>query len=328
MVQCYSGGFAKLIFNGADSERGITSANRCGFFATTHDRVAAGCTSDIDEENYQEYSSFFWAALAGERRLGDAIERPDYDGDGHTSLEEAHAYTLLESNTIDVSVRTSDALLQAISKTRVAGRDDLLTPDSPRDEILAAASPADRAVLLGLEKQLELGDGWITAARDQSEEAKKRKASHDKQKGKAVGDYKKLAGEIFKSLKARWPELENPWHPRVSEILLQESDVLLKSIESHPKSSQLTQREQEITRHEERSLEARRHAAKCQRFMNTVERVALEANLPKIANPGAQERYRQLLACERDSLAPPGVTGVVARPKEPVAIRSSRQPRP
>ena len=53
MVQCYSGGFANYIFREGDSKKGLHPQVRAGFFATVHDRVAAGCTPDIREENYQ-----------------------------------------------------------------------------------------------------------------------------------------------------------------------------------------------------------------------------------------------------------------------------------
>ena len=52
---CFSGGFADVIYEGCDPGKGLAKANRCGFFATVSDRVAAGCTSDVDEENYREY---------------------------------------------------------------------------------------------------------------------------------------------------------------------------------------------------------------------------------------------------------------------------------
>ena len=63
----------------------MSGANRCGFFATVHDRKAAGCTADIDEANYQEYSTYFFAALRGKTRTGTPITPPDYDGDGRVS---------------------------------------------------------------------------------------------------------------------------------------------------------------------------------------------------------------------------------------------------
>ena len=116
MVQCYSGGFANVIFKEGNEKQGFTEAPRCGFFATVHNRVAAGCTPDINEDDYHEYSSYFWAALRGQTRTGKPIEIPDYDQDGGVSLVEAHAYAILTSPTIDIPVKTSDAFLRKYSK--------------------------------------------------------------------------------------------------------------------------------------------------------------------------------------------------------------------
>ncbi len=136
MVQCYCGGFANILFNEGDTKKGVAKANRCGFFATTHTRPAAGCTPDINEKNYHEYSTYFWQAIRGQTRTGEAIERPDYDGDGDVSFAEAHAYALLTSTTVDISIKTSDAFLRALSKTKI---------DKPKKEPtkVAQAKPAE-----------------------------------------------------------------------------------------------------------------------------------------------------------------------------------------
>ena len=89
MVQCYSGGFANLIFRQGDPLKGLARANRCGFYATVETRPAAGCTPDINEENYQEYSSYFWAAMLGATRTGQAVSSCDYNEDGVVSFAEA-----------------------------------------------------------------------------------------------------------------------------------------------------------------------------------------------------------------------------------------------
>ena len=65
MVQCYAGGFSHAIFEHADAAAGLADSARCGFFAQMHDRPAAGCTSDANDADYEEYSSYLWGALAG-----------------------------------------------------------------------------------------------------------------------------------------------------------------------------------------------------------------------------------------------------------------------
>ena len=148
MVQCYSGGFAHVIFDRADAELGLSPRLRCGFFSQVHNREAAGCTADANEEDYQEYSSYFWAALAAETRTGQALPRVDYDQDGQTSLAEAHAYATIESDTVDIPLRTSDALLWHYSRVAKPPREEMVEPSRRRPfdtHAVVASSHAARA---------------------------------------------------------------------------------------------------------------------------------------------------------------------------------------
>jgi hypothetical protein len=116
MVQCHSGGFAHTIFEQANASQPLALHARCGFFSQVHDRVAAGCTPDVDEADYQEYSSFFLAALAGKTRAGAELTGVDYDKNGQVSFSEAHAYAVIASDTIDIPITTSDAFLRTYSR--------------------------------------------------------------------------------------------------------------------------------------------------------------------------------------------------------------------
>ncbi|HEX6962361.1 MAG TPA: hypothetical protein VF175_10875, partial [Lacipirellula sp.] len=98
MGQCYAGGFSHAIFHRNDAELGLSSHARCGFFAQRHDRAAAGCTPD---DEFEEYSSYFWSALSGTTRKGEPTNA-DFDANGQVSFAEAHAYAIIESETYDV----------------------------------------------------------------------------------------------------------------------------------------------------------------------------------------------------------------------------------
>ena len=102
---------ARFVYNEGNPDRGLSKQARCGFFATVHDRPAAGCTPDIDETTYVEYSTYFWEAIAGHNRVNQPIEPPDYNEDGKISFDEAHAYTILHSDTIDLPINTSGEFL-------------------------------------------------------------------------------------------------------------------------------------------------------------------------------------------------------------------------
>lgn len=310
MVQCYSGGFANAIFKDGDAKTGMSAANRCGFYATVPDRPAAGCTADIRDENYKEYSTSFWSAICGRSRTGQVVAPPDYDHNGHVSFAEAHAYTVLASDTIDIPVKTSDAFLRAFSKTKADKMPELLTVDSPYDALLATASPIDRAVLEGLSSQLGLsGEPRAKAARDLAAKVEKDRGGLNRGKKQLNDKYQAARRQIAESLKLRCPELENPWHPQSIEDLRSNGPEIVAAIESHESYSTLNQMHDELEQRSTQSLDLERRWAKCQRFLRFAENVALAANLAKVASQELQARYQALLASESGTLCDPASAG-------------------
>ena len=114
MAQCYCGGFGRLIFQDLDESKGFTTQARVGFFAQQHDLLAAGCRPDIEHD--EEFSSYFWGAIAGHRRSGAKIDNCDLDGDGVVSFAEAYAYAVTADDTIDIPLRTSEVFLRKYSR--------------------------------------------------------------------------------------------------------------------------------------------------------------------------------------------------------------------
>ena len=113
---------------------------------------------DVNEANYDEFSSHFWAALRGKTRMEEGVGRCDYDGDGKISFEEAHAYAILTSRNIDVPIKTSGAFLRVHSllRSKKSDDDELLGLETPYSIILERASKVDRAVLEGLSERFNL----------------------------------------------------------------------------------------------------------------------------------------------------------------------------
>ncbi|MBI2825320.1 MAG: hypothetical protein HYX69_11600 [Planctomycetia bacterium] len=303
MVQCYSGGFANCIFNEGDPKKGISAANRCGFYATVHNRPAAGCTPDVDEENYQEYSSSFWSAICGRSRTGQPVDPPDFDRDGHVSFLEAHAFTVLTSNTIDIPVKTSDALLRAFSKTKADEMADLVTADAPFDTLQSLATPIDRAVLVGLSQSLDLsGTERTAAARSLAVQLEKERGATTQERKKLERDFQRARSAIAETLKLRWPELDNPWHPRVAEEVRKEGSQIVAAIEGHGRYKEFSQLHDRIAERANHALDLERRWVKCQRFVHVAETVALAANLAKVAGQEIQDRYQALLESESGTL--------------------------
>jgi hypothetical protein len=306
MVQCHAGGFADVIFNNAQAgpnPSALSDRHRCGFFATVPERPAAGCTPDINEDNYHEYSTYFFEAMSGQSRTGSHVDPPDFDGDGHVSFAEAHAYVQLHSDTIDIPVCTSEILLRAYSKTRMDGVDDLITPEAPFDKLTASATPAQKAVLEGLSKQLEVyGLERTDAVQQESKRVLRDKQQADGDANRAMRSFRQAREPIASALRAKWPELNTRWHPRLAKILSDEADDLVRTIETHPGYKNMEKAGERADSLSKKALDLDRRWAKCQRFLRVAEDVALSANLPKVAPPEVVERYKEMVAAEGGTL--------------------------
>jgi hypothetical protein len=307
MVQCYSGGFADVIYNDADPFKGLSPRNRCGFFATVSDRVAAGCTPDVDEENYHEYSTSFWAALYGRKRTGESVPPPDYNGDGRVSLAEAHAYALIESDTIDISIKTSDTFLRQYSTMKPHGQTtNLIDADSPYDRLLKLAAAPERATLAGLSGRLKLdGANRTQAARAMAERIRRQRADLEARKQKLRQSRDVLCSGLQARVKERWPELSNLLNPAAMKAIAGEGDAIVRAIETSPQYNELQQQDDRLNAIEDELTELERKWVKCQRFIRTAENVALAENLALVASPAVRERYARLVAAEGGVLVAP-----------------------
>jgi thiol-disulfide isomerase/thioredoxin len=96
MSQCFSGSFAWSVYPRAGQLR-PPSGERCGFYATTPDRPAYGCFPDTKLGESVGHAYRFILAMR------DAAD-----------LDEAHRRVLIEDQTPDVPMRSSDAYLRAL----------------------------------------------------------------------------------------------------------------------------------------------------------------------------------------------------------------------
>lgn len=157
MVQCFSGAFADAFFAGSQGDHPVVRPASCGFFASTPDREAAGCTPDINQADYRDFTTYFFGALTGRDRVGRAVPSADYDHDGVVEMDEAYAYALGHDQSIDTPTATSDAYVRRF--THVPDREIFQTSYSA---VLASASPAQSAALEALSDELKLaGDDRV-----------------------------------------------------------------------------------------------------------------------------------------------------------------------
>ena len=118
--------------------------------------------SAVNEAEYHDFTSYFFAALTGRDRVGRRVKGSDYNHDGRVGMNEAYCYTLINDESIDVPVCTSDVFLRRF----------VLMPDdtvfrSPWKSVLSWADPAQKAALEGLSSRLKLnGEDRLKGAYD------------------------------------------------------------------------------------------------------------------------------------------------------------------
>jgi hypothetical protein len=309
MVQCYSGGFADLVFAGGQSTAGAPKTVRCGFFATSADRMASGCTSSVDEANYEDYSSSFWAALRGRTRTGVAVDKAgcDFDHDGVVTFAEAHAHVLLSDDSIDVPNCTSDRFLRLHSDPGSSGG-RLMSAEDMLARLEAVATPLDKAVIDGLSKQLEIGAAppsaqyRYAAAKELGDSLRARHKASDQQSKELRVKYDRARTSIAESVELRWPELHNHWDPAVAKLLREEPDAVVKAIKSHPRYAEFDKMHTALDGMSSRDDALEQKWAKSQRLMRALERVALAHNIEKVADADILARYKALIAAENGTL--------------------------
>ena len=68
----------------------------------------------------------------------------------------------------------------------------------------------------------------------------------------------------------------------------------MKTIETHPRYKRFDELSREIDGISARNMDLERKWVKCQRLMQTLQSVALAANLEKVASPELQEKYKEI----------------------------------
>ncbi|MEX2171692.1 MAG: hypothetical protein WD851_20405 [Pirellulales bacterium] len=331
MVQCYAGGFAHTIFHEADADLGLAPHARCGFFAQVHDRGAAGCTPDVDEADYQEYSTFFWSALGGRSRTGETIDTADYDQNGTVSFAEAHAYAVIESDTVDVPVRTSDELLRKYSelgtKNAESAKDKAAASQPALLELAGSlttftenARPEERAILEGLSKKLQLEEPvTIEAAREKLKRLKEESDTADGKVAQAKRGARQALTRVQNDVYEVWPELKARYSPVAMELTSERADEFVKRVEEMSSYAALLKAREREDKRTDEQLDLLRQEAKVERLLRTAENVALATNLPHVAPEEIVARYDKLRALEDGTLAPQPSPETSAQ-TEPAAI--------
>jgi hypothetical protein len=281
---CYAGGFAELAFAGADASAGEAAASRCGLFATTWDLEAAGCDPNPDRAAQEGYALHFFNALRGRDRDGRPVGRVlDLDGDGTISLLEAHTRVRMVSEAADVPTTTSERWLRAVAPET--------GPSSP------VALPEDDALIEALERRLQPGPGeasvFVRLQRLEDRIEAMMRALEDAQAHEDA-TYRAAAASVL----ARWPVLDDPWHPDFVTTLTRDRASIAEHLETDEALITWRKARDHVDRRTHDVAELRRRAAWFERLARAHETRALAGRLHAVGG-SAWEAYLELLACER-----------------------------
>lgn len=279
---CFSGGFAELAFDEADPSLGATDQDRCGIFATAWDRESGGCDSDPDRAVHEGFGVHFLSALRGQERDGtDAHAAIDLDHDSQITLLEALAHTRIVSRAIDVPITTSERLLRVTAPT-----------EGPADDFEA---PEERAVIEALMASLRLDSP--EAVRTALAALDVRGAELDTALGEAFTEAEDLAALVAGIVLARWPVLDDPYHPDYSALLAHDHDEIAAFFEESDEVEAWAVAEEEA-----QALLTTRNALEVQiavhrRITQALETVELAERLHAVGGEG-WARYERMRACE------------------------------
>ncbi len=318
MAQCYCGGFAHTIFKEGQADSGLAANVRTGFYAQRHDLPAAGCRPDV--ENDAEYSSYFWGALLGQMRSGKQVLDADVDKSGKVSLAEAHAFAVVASETIDIPLRGSDALLRHASRIPLYDLEDSQpeTSEGPDDFDQAVskklmsmsgtlqtfsdrASIIDRSILDGLcsRLQLKLSDD-VSAVFDEYADA-----SRDYRAARRSGFARRGRGgfsrrrELRDAIVEKWPELEQQenW-PNLEMLKGEAGNKFAKELKELPGYEAYVTSRDDRLKARGTAFEAEMRQVRLRRLIHTLETIALADNLKQTGEPELIQRYQDTIKLE------------------------------
>lgn len=282
---CFSGGLAELAFADADAQAGEFPGEVCGLFAAPHDLEASGCDPNPDRAAQEGFGLHFLNALAGQSRDGKplAAKDIDFDGDGTIAPREAHAYVRIHSEAFDVPTSVSERWLEAVAPG----------PGAPRTPVVL---PEENAVIAALGRKTGLVDGPERARLHlRGVEAKLETMGEALARAQDIEDrtYRRAAGEIL----ARWPVLDDPWHPQFSTMLAGNIDAIREHFASADSYAAYGAARHEMDRISGAMFDVRANAAPYERLARALEYRRRAARLAAQGGP-AWDRFELLRSCE------------------------------
>ena len=266
--------------------------------------------------------------------MGKPIRKPDYNADGKISMTEAHSYVCIQSNTIDVPIKTSDILLRKFlpnelsqkpiqkkpAQKKVAEIIDKYIPKIFKNEsnstksrenqkledfskaiLLKWANPEEKAVLTNLSEILKLNTEFpAKEIKVLQESLKKEKEEIQKEKKKASDQRNKLRNEIKKKLIAHYPECSNPFHPVTTKLFsTPKKTEIINLVNQDGLWKKLLHEKEKVKNLESKRFTLEKKEVKIMRLRRCIENIVLSHALNQKGSEVQIKKYNEILALER-----------------------------
>jgi hypothetical protein len=285
ITACFGGGFADLLFEGADPERSVRLQDHCGLFAAPWDDEASGCDPNPDRRTQESYSIHFLHALSGKDRADiDRSRDIDLDKDGQIGLLEAHTWARIHSRSFDVPTTTSERFVRY-----AAGR-------APEAKLNPLAAPEEVAVVKALGEELELPDESSARAKLAELDRIMDDAETAAEQAQKASDESYYALRI--ALLERYPLLEHAWEARAQTLLQQEGRAIAKLLTESDLAQGRAQAERELAEALAQHDSVRVARARVLRLVRAFETLRLASAIYKRGGDD-KTRYDALRRCER-----------------------------
>jgi hypothetical protein len=285
MTQCYSGAFHALIYDDPARSAGFRG-NRCGFMAESALRQAEGCELDVDQAEFRDYTTFFFAALRGKTRLGEPLARAavDRDRDGAVSYREAHFHAIVAATSTDLPRSTSEQFLEDWAPW-------YLRWDSRADN----AGSVYWSLAGDLAARFRWSDGDLNGVHAAQAAAA---ASSERRYAAERRSIDELRQGLAADLAGRWPELAGG---EGAAFAARRAEVAA-AIAADPRYLELERRQRDLGPLGRESLEATRLLTQVEKIYRLRHLARLEAALATHGSRTDRHRYGELLECEAGTL--------------------------
>jgi len=290
--QCYSGSFARLIYETPESDR-PAQQNRCGFLSQSAWAESEGCSLNINKDTFRDYTTYYFAPLYGQTRTDEPLPgNPDLDGDGQLSYREGHLYTLRYGESKDLSRSTSEAFLEDWEPWYLRWDTIAENKDSLYWDLALAVAERHNLSLDGRDLRKHRQRLRTELSQIQSE----RKSLEEKIKAsqRALQDRVKL----------RWPELFHPYTEAYRRLLDAELAVITAFVTADPGFVKVSTNQDRLIEIEQEELAAERRLAQVEKVIRFKKLARLEAQFELFASSEDRLFLERLRGCENAVLAP------------------------